>query len=74
MTSGDCMAANKITEDMNIREVIQKYPEVIPVFYKYNMGCIGCIAASFEKIKDIAVVHGIDVKKFVKDLNDSIKK
>ena len=64
------MSCGKITEDMNIREVIEKHPEVISVFQKYNMGCIGCIAASFEKISDIAAVHGVDVKKFVKELND----
>jgi hybrid cluster-associated redox disulfide protein len=66
------MTSGKITEDMNIREVIEKHPEVIPVFQKYNMGCIGCIAASFEKICDIAAVHGIDVKKFVEELNVAV--
>ena len=63
------MPENKITEDMNIKEVIDKYPATIVVFAKYNIGCIGCIAASFERIKDIAAVHGLDVKSFVKDLN-----
>jgi len=63
----------KITEDMNIKEVIDKHPEVIPVFQKYNMGCIGCIAASFEKISDIAAVHGVNVKKFVDELNEVVQ-
>ena len=67
------MTCGKITENMNIREVIEKHPEVIPVFQKYNMGCIGCIAASFEKIKDIAAIHGVDVKKFVEELNKAMK-
>ena len=67
------MTDDKITEDMNIREVIDKYPETVGVFAKYNMGCIGCIAASFEKIKDIAGVHGVDVKSFVDDLNAAVK-
>jgi hybrid cluster-associated redox disulfide protein len=67
------MAEDKITKDMNIREVIEKYPETIPVFTKHNIGCIGCIAASFEKIKDIAAVHGVDVKTFVKELNSAVE-
>ena len=67
------MTSEKITKEMNIREVIEKYPEVIPIFQKYNMGCIGCIAASFEKLSDIASVHGVDVKTFVNDLNEAIK-
>ena len=66
------MSEEKITENMNIREVIDKYPETVSVFAKYNMGCIGCIAASFESLKDIAAVHGTDVKAFVKDLNEAI--
>jgi hybrid cluster-associated redox disulfide protein len=68
------MTCGEITEDMNIREVIEKHPELTAVFAKYNMGCIGCIAASFEKIKDIAVVHGIDVKQFIKELNEVMNK
>lgn len=67
------MSKEKISEQMNIREVIDKYPETISVFGKYNMGCIGCIAASFETIADIAAVHGTDVKAFVKDLNAVIR-
>jgi len=66
------MSCGKITENMNIREVIENHPEVVPVFQKYNMGCIGCIAASFEKIIDIASVHGVDVKKFVEELNNAM--
>jgi hybrid cluster-associated redox disulfide protein len=68
------MTCGKITEDMNIKEVIDKHPEVVPVFQKYNMGCIGCIAASFEKLSDIAEVHGVNVKTFVKDLNEAMQK
>jgi len=67
------MTCGKITEDMNIKEVIEKHPEVLPIFAKYNMGCIGCIAASFEKIKDITAVHGVDAKQFVKELNEAMK-
>ena len=68
------MTKDMITEDMTIRDVIDKYPETAVVFAKYNMGCIGCIAASFERIRDIAGVHGTDVKAFVKDLNDVVQK
>jgi hybrid cluster-associated redox disulfide protein len=68
------MSCGKITEDMNIKEVLDKHPEVIPVFARYSMGCIGCIAASFERIKDIAAVHGVDVKQFIEELNQAMKK
>jgi len=68
------MKKSTISEDMTIKEVIDTYPETAMVFMKYNVGCIGCLAASFEKVKDIATVHGIDVKALVKDLNQAIQK
>ena len=67
------MSCGTITADMNIKDVIEKHPEVVAVFQKYNMGCIGCIAASFEKLSDIAAVHGINVENFVKELNEAVK-
>jgi len=62
-----------ITKEMKIEEVIQKYPETIEIFMKYGFHCLGCAAASFENIEDGATVHGIDIDKFIKELNDIIK-
>jgi len=66
------MSKDKISEDMTIKDVIDNYPETAMVFMRYNVGCIGCLAASFEKVKDIATVHGIDIKALVKDLNQAV--
>ncbi len=67
------MTENKITKDMTIRDVIEKYPETAVVFTKYNIGCVGCIAASFEKVSDIAGVHGVDLNELIKDLNSAVE-
>ena len=67
------MNEGKISEEMTIKEVIDNYPETAMVFMKYNIGCIGCLAASFEKVKDIATVHGIDIKNLIKDLNLAVQ-
>jgi hybrid cluster-associated redox disulfide protein len=72
--NGEIMNKEEISEDMTIKEVIDNYPETAMVFMKYNIGCIGCLAASFEKVKEIATVHGIDIKALVKDLNLAIQK
>ncbi len=66
------MNKDKISEDMSIKEVIDTYPETAMVFMRYNIGCIGCLAASFEKVKDIATVHNIDLKTLLKDLNQAV--
>lgn len=63
-----------ITGAMSIMDIVNEYPEVLPVFKEYGMGCIGCMAARFENLAQGAEVHGIDVEQLVADLNAAIKK
>ena len=59
----------KITKEMPITEIIQLYPKAIEVFSKYNLGCMGCIAARFETLEDGLVAHGINVDEFIEEVN-----
>lgn len=62
----------EIKPNMMISEVIEKYPEAIKVFFNYGITCVGCFLASEETIEQGISAHGIDVKKFLKDLNEAI--
>ena len=62
-----------ITEEMGILEIVRRYPQSVPVFQSYDMGCLGCSAARFENVAGGAAAHGIDIDKLVQDLNDAIK-
>lgn len=63
----------KITKEMSIRDIVQKYPQTVEVFMKSGMGCLGCAMASFENLAQGAQAHGIDVDKLVTALNDAVK-
>lgn len=65
--------SEKVTKDMNILEVAQKYPESIEVFHKYGLGCLGCAAARFENLEAGAKVHGYDPDEMVADINALIE-
>jgi hybrid cluster-associated redox disulfide protein len=62
----------KITKKTNIKDVVTKYPETTDVFFKFGLHCLGCAAANFENIEQAAQVHGINVDKFLEELNKSI--
>ena len=62
----------KITKAMSIKEVVEKYPATIPVFFKHGLCCVGCAAAQFESIEQGAAVHGIDVDALIADLNQAV--
>lgn len=57
------MAEDKITKEMNIADVVSKFPDAAQVFGQFGMGCIGCAAARFENIEQGAKAHGMDDEK-----------
>lgn len=64
----------KITKEMKIEEILQKYPKTVEVFLKHGFHCLGCAAASFENLAEGAAAHDIDIEKLVEELNQAIKK
>lgn len=63
----------KILKEMTIGEVVRNYPEVIDVLFSFGMGCVGCPSAQAETIEEACKVHGIDVEKIIKALNENAK-
>lgn len=63
----------KITKDMDLASVINKYPQIAPIFFRHGLGCVGCPMAMSETIEQGAKAHGINVKKLIDDLNKAVK-
>lgn len=61
-----------ITGDMSIQEIIRDYPDSVEVFEKYRLGCIRCMAASFETLAEGLKAHGLDVDEIVGELNRAV--
>ena len=57
----------KITKDMLLAEVVEKYPKLAEVLTeKYGFHCIGCFAAEMETLEQGALVHGMTKKEIDK--------
>lgn len=61
-----------LTKDMSIGNVVQEYPETVPVFLEHGLGCLGCALARFENIAQGAQAHGIDVEVLMAALNKAV--
>jgi len=70
---GKKQAEQKITAKMTFNQVISKYPETSSLFFEHGMACIGCPMAMQETIEQGCKAHGINVKKFLEELNKKIK-
>ncbi|HDZ54200.1 MAG TPA: DUF1858 domain-containing protein [Candidatus Nealsonbacteria bacterium] len=63
----------KITKEMTIKEIAQKYPETASVFIDLGLYCFGCPIAQVETIEEMAKAYRFDLKKILEDLNKTIK-
>ncbi len=64
----------KITKDMSIIDIVNKYPETVDVFQAYGMHCFGCMAARFENVEQGILAHGLDVDQLMEELNKAVEK
>lgn len=65
---------DKITKDMTIGEIVNKYPGAAKIMMKHGMHCCGCHIAGMETLEEGAAGHGIDLKKLLKDINEEVSK
>ncbi len=66
--------SERITKEMSIGEVIEKYPETAKVFEKFfGQGCFTCPGSKMENIAFGATMHGMDAETIVKELNDAVE-
>ena len=61
-----------LTKEMSIGQIVEQYPETVPVFLKHGLMCFGCAVARFENVEQGARAHGVDADALVKDLNEAI--
>jgi len=67
IADGDPITANSI-----IGEIIQVYPQTIPVLRSFGMGCLGCPSATGEEIEKAAGIHGLNLADLLPALNKVI--
>ena len=62
----------KISKQMLIGEVLNKYPDCAMVMMNSGLHCVGCHVAVSESIEDGARAHGMSdeqIEKMVEDMN-----
>ena len=65
----------KIDKEMNIGEVLDKYPEAREVFQRhFGEGCFSCPSSRMETISFGALMHNKDANVIVRELNERIQR
>ena len=58
-----------ITKEMTIQDIVARFPESIPVFERYGLGCITCLGAEYENLEAGASFHSVKIDDLLRDLN-----
>jgi hybrid cluster-associated redox disulfide protein len=61
--------SDKITKEMTFAQVLRMHPDVVKVFARFNLGCVGCMGAQNESLEQGCGAHGLDVNDVLKELN-----
>ena len=72
LTEGTLVIGDKITAESIISDIVRIYPQTIPVFRSFGMGCLGCPSATGEAVSKAADIHGLNVAEIVAGLNKVI--
>ena len=68
----DAASKPSITEDMLIGEILRQYPDAAPVLVECGMHCLGCPSSQMESLSEACMVHGLDPKAVLGQLNQRV--
>jgi hybrid cluster-associated redox disulfide protein len=60
------------TSDMAVGDVLENWPETVPVFQELKMACVGCAMAPFDTLDDVATIYKVDLSQFIDALYQAI--
>jgi hybrid cluster-associated redox disulfide protein len=67
------MGHPKLMADLMVAEVMDRWPQTIPVFFRYRMACVGCPIAPFETMAEVAAIYGLNLSRFLNELERIIE-
>ena len=65
----------KIEKEVNLAELVQKYPQTVEVLMDYGMHCVGCIASAFDSLEMGAKAHKMtdaDIEELLERINEVV--
>ncbi|WP_142846790.1 DUF1858 domain-containing protein [Telmatospirillum sp. J64-1] len=61
-----------LSPDMMVAEVLETWPDLLPVFLYRRMACPGCSMAPFMTLHEAAQSHGLDSDVLMEELREAL--
>lgn len=66
------MKPSRLSPQMSVADVLERWPELIPTFLEHRMACVGCSMAAFETLQDAARIYSLHPARFLEELETSL--
>jgi hybrid cluster-associated redox disulfide protein len=67
------LSGSEISNQMTVAEILDRWPQTIPVFLRYQTSCVGCSMNIFETLDDAMRIYHLQQTNFFRDLERSIQ-
>jgi hybrid cluster-associated redox disulfide protein len=67
------MEQPQLEAGLTVAEVLAHWPQTILIFIRHRMACVGCPIASFETLAEVAEIYGLDLDRFLSELEQSVQ-
>jgi hybrid cluster-associated redox disulfide protein len=64
---------NSISLQMTISEILDHWPEIIPIFLNHRMACVGCSLADFMTLEDALDIYHLNKEPFIEEIENAIR-
>lgn len=66
------MKLRQLAPSLTVSQVLERWPQMIPVFVRHRMTCVGCTMAPFETLADVTAIYGLDLDGFLSELEQTM--
>jgi hybrid cluster-associated redox disulfide protein len=67
------MDKDVIVPEFSVEDTLRRWPQTIPVFLKYRMGCVGCTMGAYESLSSAASIYKLPLKSFIRELQKAVE-
>ncbi|MBC8504860.1 MAG: DUF1858 domain-containing protein [Anaerolineales bacterium] len=67
------MKKRTITPNLHMADIINTWPETIPIFLGYRMICVGCYMSEFDTLADAMQIYNLPIEQIMDELNHIIE-
>ena len=67
------MHHSHLRADNTVAEVMERWPQSLPVFLHRHMACVGCAMSTFCTLDEAACAYHLDIDSFLNELEPATR-